>query len=153
MRIVIGHIKSRKDLKGVSMKDNSKTKIKLTTKKKIFYFLLMIALTAIIALFTLEIVVRLFIPQQEAMRWFLSDEKYGYVLKKNFHQRYHYLGYNFIMDVKTNSLGLRDKEYDLSRTDVKRILLLGDSFVFGHGVNIEDRFDRSCLIDQAKVFW
>lgn len=103
MRIVIGFIKSRKNLKGVSTKDNSKTKIKLTTKKKTFYFLLMIALTAIIALFTLEIVARLFFPQQEAMRWFLSDEKYGYVLKKNFHQKYHYAGSDFVMEVKTNS--------------------------------------------------
>ncbi|MFX0197130.1 MAG: SGNH/GDSL hydrolase family protein [Candidatus Hodarchaeota archaeon] len=123
------------------MKNNSKISKKLTAKTKGIYSLLMIVLTFVVGLSIAEILIRVFIPQQETMRWFLPDEKYGHVLKRNFHQRYHYFDSNFFMDVKTNSLGLRDKEYDLSRTDVKRILLLGDSFVFGHGVNIEDCFD------------
>jgi hypothetical protein len=58
--------------------------------------------------------------------WFASSPKYGYVNKKNFHQDYHYLDNSFVMEVKTNSLGLRDKEYDLTNTDIKRVLLLGD---------------------------
>lgn len=108
-------------------------------KKLLFYvaaFTLLILLTALMS----EILLRIFFPQQEAMRWFKTSNKYGYVLKRNFHQKYHFLNSNFVMEVATNSFGHRAKEYDLSKPAI-RILLLGDSFVFGHGVNIEDRFD------------
>jgi hypothetical protein len=74
------------------------------------------------------------------MRWFLSNEKYGFLLKKNFYQKYHCKDAGFVMEAKTNSLGPRDHEHDLSKKDMTRILLLGDSFVFGHGINMEDHF-------------
>jgi len=111
----------------------------------------MTALTCIIGVCLLEAIVRIFLPQPDAMRWFLSDETYGYVLKKNFYQKYHYPRTDFVMEVKTNSLGHREAEYDLSKSDVKRILLLGDSFVFGEGVNIDDRFDTKlgALLDKS----
>src|SRR5262245_40145766 len=63
--------------------------------------------------------------------------RYGHVLKKNFYQRYRYPQVGVEIDVKTNSLGLRDKEYDLSGKGRKRVLLLGDSFTFGEGLNAE----------------
>ena len=77
------------------------------------------------------------------MRWFQSSKEYGYVIKKNFNQKYKYIRSKdgFEMDVKTNSYGHRFKEYDqnkLSNSNYKKIMLLGDSFIFGHGVNMED---------------
>ncbi|MCS6860810.1 MAG: GDSL-type esterase/lipase family protein [Abditibacteriales bacterium] len=49
--------------------------------------------------------------------------------------------YEFDHLVKINSRGLRDREYSYKRrSGVKRILCLGDSFTWGHGV------------DQSKVF-
>ncbi len=144
------------------MKSNSKIKKELSVKKKIIYSLLTIIIAVIMFSFTAEIIVRIFSPQQEAERWFKSDSRYGYVHKKNFYQEYHYPGHEFVMVVKTNSFGHRDREYDLSKRDRKKILLLGDSFVFGYGVNMEDHFDtkleqllnksgENCIVINAGV--
>ena len=100
----------------------------------------MVGLSSLIGLMITEIGLRMFLPQQESMEWFLSNEKYGYVNKANFHQKYHYVQSDFIMDVKTNSFGHRAADYNLSRLDIRRILLLGDSFTFGQGVNIKESF-------------
>jgi hypothetical protein len=105
----------------------------------LFAFLLCVSLAAVLA----EAGLRLFLPQQEAMRFFASSERYGFELKKNFHQAYRYPGDDFVMDVQTNSLGLRDREYDGSefmRSGGMRVLLLGDSFAFGQGVNMPDHY-------------
>ena len=43
--------------------------------------------------------------------------------------------------VKINSKGLRDKEYDYNKPEgIKRIIVLGDSFTWGYGVEAKDRF-------------
>ena len=88
-----------------------------------------------------EIFLRLFQPQQESMRWCEYSRQYGHVLKKNFSQDYRFLGNDFVMHVQTNSLGHRDKEHnqdDFKNRAVKKVLLLGDSFMFGHGINMKD---------------
>ncbi len=75
------------------------------------------------------------------MRWCEYSGKYGHVLKKSFSQDYHFLGNDFVMHVHTNSLGHRFREYnqaDFANESVKKVLLLGDSFMFGHGINMED---------------
>lgn len=41
-----------------------------------------------------------------------------------------------------SSQGLRDKEYGPKRSDEYRILMLGDSFVYGHGVSIENTIPK-----------
>lgn len=101
-------------------------------------FLICVAIAAVMA----EVGLRLFLPQQEAMRFFESSERYGFELKKNFHQAYRYPGVEFVMDVLTNSHGLRDREYDASEfaSGGMRVLILGDSFAFGQGVNMADHY-------------
>jgi len=43
--------------------------------------------------------------------------------------------------VKINSKGLRDKEYDYYKPEgTKRIIVLGDSFAWGYGVEVRERF-------------
>ena len=45
--------------------------------------------------------------------------------------------------LKINSRGLRDREYSLQKPPgTKRILVLGDSYVWGYGVSNEERFLR-----------
>ncbi len=108
-----------------------------------------------VAFLLCEALVRIFAPQQPIPRWFEEDAEYRYVLKKNFRQSYPFVGTDFIMEVQTNSLGFRDEEIELDPADKRpRILLLGDSFVFGFGVNIDDRLDSSLqeyIGDEAVV--
>lgn len=44
----------------------------------------------------------------------------------------------FDITVKINSLGFRDYEYPLTKKNKHRIAVIGDSFTFGWGVNLED---------------
>lgn len=46
----------------------------------------------------------------------------------------------FLETAHTNSLGLRDREVAARREGEKRILVLGDSMTFGHGVNDDESF-------------
>ncbi len=100
-------------------------------------------LSTLAALAVGEIGVRLYAPQKDAMRWFVTDKRYGFTNRPNFHQRYHYPTNDYVMDIQTNSLGLRGPELDaqiLSDPDALRVLLLGDSFTFGHAVQVEETF-------------
>lgn len=91
-----------------------------------------------------EIAVRLFYPQPDPILWIENSDIYGYQLKKNFHQSYRFPRLGYTMEVQINSLGLRDREFtssELTDPKITRILLLGDSFTFGHALNVEDIFD------------
>ena len=50
-------------------------------------------------------------------------------------------GFEYLIKVDINSLGFRNEEYPLiKKKGQKRIVLLGDSFTFGFGLNIEDTY-------------
>ena len=108
--------------------------------------LCLVALSILFAV--LEVAVRIFLPQQETMRWMLPDTRYGHVMKPDFHQEYLFLGSGYVMDVKTNAQGLRDENILSPAEGQQTILFLGDSFTFGHGVEVAQRFDT--LLD-AKL--
>ncbi len=58
-------------------------------------------------------------------------------LKPNAH--YRHTGYEFDYEWDNNSLGMRDREHGMRRDPgTLRMLFLGDSFVQGHGVRLED---------------
>jgi len=66
----------------------------------------------------------------------LVDPELGWLMKPN--QRGKLKSSSFgTIDVVINSKGLRDHEYDYKRDDKDRIVMLGDSQLFGLGVNIE----------------
>ncbi len=96
-----------------------------------------------IGMLVLELLVRIVAPQVEPEKWYRSHPKYGYVNRADFYQEvtFHSSKGNSVMRVQTNSLGHRDREYNLTASDCKRILLLGDSFTFGYGANVKDLFD------------
>jgi len=49
--------------------------------------------------------------------------------------------YHKLVQFRTNSAGLRDKEYSVMKTeDMRRIAVIGDSFVMADGIAIEDTF-------------
>jgi lysophospholipase L1-like esterase len=58
--------------------------------------------------------------------------------------------YKPMSEVKLNSIGLRDEEYDHPKTaNIFRILILGDSFTYGYGVN--NRNDLFCKIMEKRL--
>ena len=60
----------------------------------------------------------------------------SFEVKKNFSQRFVHREFNVL--VKTNNIGLRENQpYHGEKID---IAFAGDSFVFGHGVNVNERF-------------
>ncbi len=110
--------------------------------KRFWTALLLLSFSFLLSLLLAEATVRVLAPQQPVAQWFKESDTYCYTLKKNFHQRFPFVGSDFVMDVRTNSLGHRDPEPKFSYPDgTPTVMFLGDSFTFGYGVNIEDRFD------------
>jgi hypothetical protein len=68
------------------------------------------------------------------------DPVVGYIYKPKATARE--TGREYEVTYTTNSLGLRDREYDLENKNVFRIMLLGDSFAESHGLQAEDGLAR-----------
>jgi hypothetical protein len=114
---------------------------KTKAAKRLARWLALLAVVGALSLLLLETLVRLLMPQPESMRWHLPDERYGHVMRPGYHQRYPFLNTDFVMDVRTNTAGLRDEEIGPRNAETKTVVLAGDSFMFGYAVNIEDRLD------------
>jgi len=71
-----------------------------------------------------------------------SHDKYAYINRSNAYEFYSFIGSEFVMEVKINSIGLRERELQEEHfvAHVKRVLAVGDSGTFGFGVNVGDRF-------------
>lgn len=107
----------------------------------------------VVAVLIAEVAVRVLTPAQITGRWVTLDKRYGFFHRPNFSETLRYKGTNVVWRVEINSLGLRDKEYDLSRTNVLRVLLLGDSFTFGYGLSADQIFDEKLerLLNDAGI--
>lgn len=57
----------------------------------------------------------------------------------------------FSVDVTINSNRLRDHEYPVGRNEKNRMLVLGDSFGWGYGVDLTDRFDE--VLERRHSDW
>ncbi|MBU1862081.1 MAG: SGNH/GDSL hydrolase family protein [Candidatus Omnitrophica bacterium] len=111
--------------------------------KKIIYSLVIMVVVTCLTLCLAEIIVRIFSPKHDKMQCVVPDQKYGYFMKKNFSEHYRYPGSDHQITIQTNRWGLRGTDYDASRLSnpaVTKVLLLGDSYTFGYGVNREDTF-------------
>lgn len=101
----------------------------------------------LLCLTILEICTRIFygIPPNEISDFSLSksdyyqkDKELMFVPRKNIKGNHDKQG-SFSTTFQTNSRGLRDKEYALKKPDgIKRIVVVGDSFTWGFGVNDSD---------------
>ncbi len=104
------------------------------------------------SLLLLEFVIRIFYvePPGETdliafsffSEYFHKDDELGWLPKKNIHGTHNKRG-SFSTTFRTNSRGLRDKEYDLNKTEgKKRIVIVGDSFTWGFGVNDDEIYSE-----------
>src|SRR5262245_9125106 len=103
--------------------------------------LVRVALVSFVALGLLlaagEFAVRWWLPQEHLPPdLFVTDATLGYRVARNYHGVH--VTRQFSVPLVTNSLGLRDREYGARLAGGLRIYMLGDSFVFGNRVPLED---------------
>ena len=97
------------------------------------------AIALFVLLVLLEIGLRLFAPQPTALNVSEWDAEYGWRNRPG--ARGFFRTPEFRMEVRIDSLGLRDEETTREKpAGTWRILGLGDSFAFGHGVAVDSCF-------------
>ncbi len=108
----------------------------------------------LLVLFVAEMTVRAFVPAwapmtaERAVFWQYHDQwGWHHIPDKQAVFKHP----DFAVDVRINSKGLRDNEYDYVRTRKKRMLVLGDSYGWGFGVEHSEIF--SSLLEQRYADW
>lgn len=111
-------------------------------KKSCIMHLLLSVVILPIALLWGELFVRVLLPQNvdHVLDIFQADPVVGYTYQPNAKATENGREYN--VSYETNSLGLRDREYDLAATDVFRILLFGDSFSESFGLSLDKSLSK-----------
>lgn len=103
--------------------------------------LLLLFVSTIFTLFIIELVVRVFFPQNLYPYVYKDDPLISYRLKENY--RGVHKTPEFKVKVETNSDGLRDYEHPFKKEEgIYRILFIGDSFTFGEGVEVEESYPK-----------
>jgi hypothetical protein len=97
----------------------------------------------LLGLLLAELGARIFLPhwgptRAERADFWSYDDRLGWAHEKNQQGRFDHP--EFSVQVRINSHGQRDDEYPLARTDKKRMLVLGDSFGWGFGVEHDEIF-------------
>lgn len=116
--------------------------------KRSFKQNLSLAIGSIIAIsLALELLVRFVEPSDDVNATKLFDtlirpvDKGMWTNSPNFRRRF--AQSEFDIAIRTNSQGLRDREYPLEKpANTFRILVLGDSFTFGYGVEAEETYAK-----------
>ena len=104
-----------------------------------FQNLILVFIVSIISLILVEIILRLFLPQN--LNYTMFDENLMYKHIPNLEFRYSRQEFDNI--VKFNSKGLRDYEHDYNKgKNAFRILILGDSFPEALQVNLNETFAK-----------
>lgn len=103
--------------------------------KRIVFVGMMALVVAAVTVAAAELLVRLLVPSGSIALWLVRDPVYGYIQRPGVRQVWHYAATDVTWRVRINSLGMRGPECDLQRRDLRRVLLLGDSFTFGYGLD------------------
>ncbi len=95
-----------------------------------------------IALLWGELFTHMLLPQNvdNIVNIFKTDPVTGYIYQKNAQALER--GREYSVAYRTNSFGLRDREYDINKKGVFRVLFFGDSFSESHGVNLEESLPK-----------
>ena len=111
-------------------------------KKKRLQRLLFIAALFPAALLWGELFVHILLPQNvdTILNIIQPDPIVGYIYQPN--AKASESGREYEVSYSTNSLGLRDREYDLNEAGVFRVLLFGDSFSESHGLNLDQSLPK-----------
>lgn len=113
----------------------------MASKIKSILIGILLSLFSLVIMYLLgEAYIRIFDPQP-VMPKYVTDSGFGTrVFTPN--TKTHHTTPDFKVEVRSNSLGMRsDRDIPFEKPDdVFRILLLGDSFTFGYGVNLEDSY-------------
>lgn len=114
-----------------------------------------IALLGCVALGTVaEIAARTLRPdwaptREERVKLWVYDALLGWAHTPNQRARFNHP--DFSVEVVINSQGMRDTEYSVKRTTKRRMLVLGDSFAWGFGVEHHERFSE--LLEGSHADW
>lgn len=124
------------------------------TSSQIFKNLLLVIGSVLFVMFVFEVFLRLFHPQifdVHPQGMYLADDEAGYVLAPNFEGAIERA--EFLTTVTVNNAGLRGPRLDARQASVYRILVLGDSFAFGFGIEDDATFPvglERCLNDSGR---
>lgn len=88
-------------------------------------------------------------PREERVKFWVYDELLGWAHAPNQHGRFNHR--DFSVEVVINSQGMRDSEYSVERTGKRRMLVLGDSYGWGFGVEHSERFSE--IMEDAYPDW
>jgi len=122
--------------------------------KKTLKLLLVLSIQIIFIALALEVGLRFiaddFIPPgaDQPKIWQYHDT-YGWVGQPNIDLPFRHPA--FTINIKHNDMGQRDQHYSSQRNNKNRILLIGDSFVWGYGVEDKQRFAE--IIDDKYHDW
>jgi lysophospholipase L1-like esterase len=114
----------------------------MNTTRKLVVNVLLSFLSILFLFLASEGITRLVKPNSvKMMLMHIADEKLGYRLAPRYEMRYE-TG-DFMSDIRINSEGLRDREYPAGKDpSIYRIVVLGDSFTFGVGVDAEESYPK-----------
>lgn len=70
----------------------------------------------------------------------MGSHPYGLIFPPHSQATYHTTEFDYT--VRINSLGFRDREFDVARSKTCRLIAVGDSFTFGWGVSLEDSWPK-----------
>lgn len=108
----------------------------------------------VVAIILAEITARMLFPKwaparEERVKFWTYSEFLGWEHSPN--QRGRFNHQDFSVDVVINSHGMRDDEYSMERTEKKRMLVLGDSFGWGFGIEHQERFSE--ILESTRSDW
>jgi len=124
----------------------------IKNNKTIIQNIVLVVVTLIIFIIVFEIILRIFFPQptliviQKSVKTLNIFKESSYLPSELIPgKEVRHIGpeNDWDVNVKINSKGLRDREFDYNKPrDRYRVLVMGDSFTFGFGVNLNDTYAK-----------